>query len=346
MRIKLARQLKSLSQTALAFGIGVSPQMVAHFESGRISATNYVEQMSAFLDQPVAFFYAVFDSSVDPVVAFRSLKRARTKVKESVRAKAITAILNVEPKLARSTYEPDLWVKCEGLEPSDAAQAARSWLGLGSGPLKQDLLAILESRGLRTFWYRDSSDSTTGMSLWSRNIPYAFLRSAGQSAERDNWTLAHELGHLLMHHNVDDIESDPKNNLDADAFARAFLLPQGDFTSRIGRRLDLDLLLEIKSIYRVSIQAIVRSLFEYGLISVDQYRFAFKRLNQRNFRVVEPLDRPAQISTFYVHLSETLSASTWSFEEYCHSELAISTELTKELMPPLAITSVLRELAD
>ena len=168
------------------------------------------------------------------------------------------------------------------------------------------------------------------------------LKNSGQSAERDNWTLAHELGHLLLHRHIPNVETDNTFNDEADSFARSFLLPRQEFVRAVGGRCTMELLLALKSSYRVSIQALVRSMHQYELITDSQYQFAFKRLTQKNMRRVEPGDRPSQSSKKLVSFADSAAQSFSSLERFCFDVLRVSTDLACEIAPPLSGFSILQ----
>ena len=66
-------------------------------------------------------------------------------------------------------------------------------------------------------------------------------------------TLAHELGHLVMHR-----FPSPDMENEAHAFASAFLMPAGDIRPYLqSRRIDLQLLASLKPEWRVSMQSII-----------------------------------------------------------------------------------------
>jgi Zn-dependent peptidase ImmA (M78 family)/transcriptional regulator with XRE-family HTH domain len=343
-RVRLAREIKGLTKAALGNLIGVSPTTISSIEHGNLSGNAYAERLSLGLKQPISFFLAPIPDDLDPRVEFRSLRSTRQMVKATVQAKAMTAILNVEPVVSKTVGKRIAdWPDLSLVNPAEAADAVRSWLQIGNGPIQSDLLAILENAGLRTYWYEDPTDKTVGMSFWHLDTPFVFIKSAGQSAQRDNWTLAHELGHLVLHLSDRARENELCED-EANEFARNFLFPKGIFVKDVGNRVTEEMLLNLKEKYRTSIAAIVKTMRSYEVITDSQYHFAFKRISQRNWRKREPGDNPPQNSHVLMDFVYKVTNDFDDAEEFATNSLHISSNLAKELVPPMELFGVLSSM--
>ncbi|MBK8265106.1 MAG: ImmA/IrrE family metallo-endopeptidase [Nannocystis sp.] len=111
------------------------------------------------------------------------------------------------------------------------------------------------------------------------------------STSRTRWDASHELGHLIMH--VDVAAGSPELERQANYFGSAFLLPRDSFIHEAPRRVNWDLIWELKRRWKVSAAAIVRRCFDLGTISEPAYRRAFMYLNQTGQRIIER-DEPPQ----------------------------------------------------
>jgi Zn-dependent peptidase ImmA (M78 family) len=96
------------------------------------------------------------------------------------------------------------------------------------------------------------------------------------------WTLAHELGHVVMHrHARPDIETE------ADTFASEILMPADDIRDEL-RNLTLPKAAALKLEWRVSIQALVRRARDVGAISSDRYKSLCVQISRAGMRKDEP----------------------------------------------------------
>ena len=85
-----------------------------------------------------------------------------------------------------------------------------------------------------------------------RALPMIVLNSE-QPSDRLRFTLAHELGHLVMHR-----FPGPEMETEANDFASALLMPKNEITIALrGRRIDMATLAAFKPEWRVSMQAIL-----------------------------------------------------------------------------------------
>lgn len=129
---------------------------------------------------------------------------------------------------------PDL----AGVTPSSAARQAREWLGIQAESSFEQYRAAIERRGILVFrtngyagkWQIPSTHPTIGFSLYHSSYPIIVVRKESVEA-RQTFTLAHELGHLLLFRestidSVDSLNSHARKERLANEFAGHFLIPQ------------------------------------------------------------------------------------------------------------------------
>lgn len=137
-------------------------------------------------------------------------------------------------------------------------------------------------------------------SAWSKQGRPFIILGKEKSAVRRNFDLAHELGHLLLHREVDfellsDLELDEKER-EANQFASFFLLPKKifvqDFYELVGKRVsNPDQYILLKQKYNVSIQALEYRAYKLGLLTPQQNSYFYRQISKKGYKVVEPLDR-------------------------------------------------------
>ena len=124
-----------------------------------------------------------------------------------------------------------------GRSPPDAAEIVRDWAALGHANSFDSYRTAVEAKGILVFrtngyngkWQIPRESPVLGFSLYDQICPLIVVRK--QEAEvRQTFTLAHELGHLLLHRasSIDDegdFRSTEGHEREANLFAAHFLVP-------------------------------------------------------------------------------------------------------------------------
>ncbi|MBU5212478.1 helix-turn-helix domain-containing protein [Heyndrickxia oleronia] len=177
-----------------------------------------------------------------------------------------------------------------------AAIIAREFLELNNQS-NFNLLFMLEKKGVFIF-EKAIGEKIDAYSLWSEDDrPYIMLGNLKKSAARRNFDLAHELGHLLLHYKVEFSSLDNKlhrtHEQEANIFAGAFLLPEKEFAEdfkSLAKRSNPDSYIDLKKKWLVSIQALAYRAYSLGLLDYQQYRYFNIKINQKGYKIIEPLD--------------------------------------------------------
>lgn len=93
-----------------------------------------------------------------------------------------------------------------------------------------------------------------------------------------NVAACHELGHLVLHGDVE--PGDRQQEREADQFAAEFLTPRDEIVPLLPGRMDMNALTKLSSEWGVSVSSLIYRCREVGIISEPTYRRAFQRLNQ------------------------------------------------------------------
>lgn len=281
-RLTQARVRLGVSKADLAVQVGVSPAAVGQYEAGVNSPRPEVLQRLAKALHMRPEFFSVGRplARIDTVNAhFRSLRSARV----SDRLKAVaTATLVWELVFALERYvklpEADLPVVPSGTTPAQAAVALRGHWGLPDGPVKH-LVATAESHGIvvavRPLSEIDAVDAFSVVVL-DRPIIVTTPRRT-ENVFKHRFSVAHEIGHLLLHREV--IEPTTAIEREADAFAVAFLTPASAMDAALPQRLDLAALDRLGRTWGVSSTSLIRRMVERGRTTESSARRAYQRLN-------------------------------------------------------------------
>jgi Zn-dependent peptidase ImmA (M78 family)/transcriptional regulator with XRE-family HTH domain len=137
-----------------------------------------------------------------------------------------------------------------------------------------------------------------GMSTRADDIPVIRVSrsSAKVPGDRQRFTTAHELGHILLHSTCPPPESSEQAKItekQAHRFAAAFLLPGDAFLEDLdaisGGRVTLSTLVALKERWGVAIKAMVVRLQQLDRIDPDQARSLYKQISARGWNTGEPV---------------------------------------------------------
>jgi Zn-dependent peptidase ImmA (M78 family)/transcriptional regulator with XRE-family HTH domain len=166
--------------------------------------------------------------------------------------------------------------------PEDAAREVRESWGIGPGPVPCLVCAIEDAGGLvvrRSLAGRELDAVSQRLECGNP----LFLLNYGTPADRERYTLAHEVGHVVMHFMPSD-----EQERQADLFAGEFLMPARDILTSLKGGLNLSRLIDLKARWRVSMAAIARRAHTLGAISDWQYRQLNVELSTLGYRTAEP----------------------------------------------------------
>lgn len=172
--------------------------------------------------------------------------------------------------------------KCDSLqEAENAAENFRKQIIKISDSLPiSDLTNILENMGIIILYVKNSNgmfDDFDGFSEIVNNLPIIILLE-GEDGARQRFTLAHELGHLVL--NVDETKDEEKF---CHRFASSLLMPKTAMVNEFGfsrNKINFYEFIAIKEEYKVSYQAIAYRLNELNIINSYVYQKICKYLSK------------------------------------------------------------------
>ncbi|MEU9018596.1 ImmA/IrrE family metallo-endopeptidase [Actinomadura sp. NPDC048394] len=188
------------------------------------------------------------------------------------------------PSYAVMSMHPD-----QSGEPIDAAQLLRKHWDLGNGPVGH-LARTAELHGVVVVFSPAQAAAVDAYSFDTDSRPIVILNPLKDDYYRQRFDLAHELGHLVMHADVE-----PGNRVveeQAHRFAAEFLMPADELAKQLPHRANWPLLQELKEYWGVSLQALLYRARELGVMSGVTYRNAMARMSKEGWRRQEPGARP------------------------------------------------------
>lgn len=298
-RITEAREAKGLNMADLARLLDVSRQAVSAFEKGlKKPSSETLSQLSKTLGFPERFFLSDSTSpQIKSAIHFRS--RSTTSKKERLVGKTkgrwVSLILNeIMNYVTLPTPEiPELDIPdfelLSNADIEDIATKVRRMWGLGDGPIT-NLTMLLENKGIIVANIH-SGEKVDAFSFWNEHTPVIVIDKM-KTAVRTRFSIAHELGHLVMHRAVeDDYIEDPSLfklvEAQANYFASCFLMPASTF-GREYYSSNIDSLIKLKKRWLTSISAIAIRSYNLNLINDNQKVYIFQQIAPYKRR--EPLD--------------------------------------------------------
>ncbi len=294
-RVRHARDYCALTQTTLAELAGIAQSKVSDIEGSRQEATpEDVERIARATGFPVPFFYGGPLPDL-PDGNFRRLKRGKARVTRQVRAQArqvVELVQRAEPRLAM----PPVRIKPVRAAADIEAIAAevREEAGVGSRDPIPNLTRAVERAGVVVAGLPNDIPDHYGFSAWpdfgfdSRPI-IVFARE--DPGDRQRSTIAHELGHLILHSPLRDDElALDEAEKEANRFAGALLLPREAAVEAMRPPLTLTTLAHVKATFGASIGMCAYRAEELGLISEERHVSLRKQMTSRGWHRREPVE--------------------------------------------------------
>ncbi|MDB5323345.1 MAG: uncharacterized protein JWN40_4976 [Phycisphaerales bacterium] len=300
--LTLARESRGLTQTALAEAISFTPSLVSKFESGIVLPTDdNLQRIADVLDYPLDFF-AQTDRIYGLGCSFLYHRKRKTMpVPEQRRLVAVlnTYRMQIERLLRNTELEADNTFAHMDAEqfggPEGVAQRVRLAWRLSDGPI-QNLVAAIEAAGGIVVRHAFNNDRASGMSWWLPETPPLFFVNADMPGDHQRFTLAHELGHVLMHRIPHERIEDEANQ-----FAAELLMPAKEIAPDLGA-LTLERSAGLKAYWKTAMQAIIRRAKDLGRISPDRYQRLQAEIGMAGYRRNEPIPIPPENPTLLADL--------------------------------------------
>ncbi|KIX11866.1 helix-turn-helix domain-containing protein [Dethiosulfatarculus sandiegensis] len=303
-RLVEAREIRGLTQLALGELIKKPNTTISRWEKGIQSPENdALHVLASALNVPVSFFFKTVYKNENKPFFFRSMASAtlqeRKRTKNRMRWLQEISIFLQELVELPAVNVPQIGVKnYQEIAENDiekAADSCRKLWGLGNGPILNLLLA-LENNGIVIGKEKIGSTKMDGLSNWCEldGRPYLLIASDKDSCVRSRLDAAHEVGHLVLHSNIDRDMLTKKEHfkeIEAQAFkfAGCFLMPSDTFAAEVWSP-SLDAFLVLKERWKTSISAMIMRCRDLGLTSDEYEKRLWKYYSYRGWRKKEPLD--------------------------------------------------------
>jgi len=293
-RIRVSRRACGLSLRDLEARIGnrVTAQAISKYERDEsMPSSGVLIALADALGVPIDYLASDSDTRLE-AVDFRKKRLTSRREEAQVEAKVLHLLeryLAVEEILGLPTVSWDMpreapWpVLRDPAEAEHAALGMRVHWGLGLDPIP-NLVELLEERGIKvlSMSLTNIDGLTARVRREDKSIASVVVVNQEDWGERQRFTLAHELGHMVLESatKVDDEKA-------AHRFAGAFLIPAETLRAEVGkhrRSMGWSELFELKRIFGVSAQALTYRCKDLGIFGAPLVRRLFNEFTRRGWR--------------------------------------------------------------
>lgn len=299
-RIRQARLAAGLTLDALGEKVGVTHTAIQKYEKGTMTPpSSQLLKLARACGIRVEYFFRTHEVELlEP--EFRKLATFGKTAQEALKIKVVDLIekrvelLGFFPESPILRFEPPLGLpqhittldQLEGF----ADQVRDAWK-LGLNPIG-DLTDTLETLGLLVIVVDEENSGFSGLTATARTSDgrmYPIVAvSSRWPGDRQRFTLAHELGHLLLAGRLDAEVNEEKA---CDRFAGAFLAPKAAVLQLLGqsrRSLEWQELFALKHEFGLSMAGWLQRTKQCGVITEAVHLAMWKRFSSKGWRKNEP----------------------------------------------------------
>ena len=328
-RIRQARELRGMTQKELAAHVGVNQSAIAQIEKERYTPSSdllkAIATETGFL--PSFFEQEPIDSFPLGSLSYRS-KRALTAREETAAYQHAKISFEQVKKMASHLEIPHPRLPRTTEKPSVAAKLTRVSFGLSPAVPIKNLMHTIERNGVLIFTLPLILPNIDAFSSWAEldlERPLIAI-SSGKPMDRLRFSIAHELGHLVMHQAI-------KGSLktvekEAYEFAAEFLLPEVAMKQELLPPVTLTSVAKLKVLWGVSMQSLIYRARELRIITERQAKYLFAQMATHGWKTREPSNLDIKLETPQV--VRTMMESLYESPEQYALDMGLSLKTATE----------------
>lgn len=288
-RVRQAREIRGMTQRQLADDVGKNKSLIAQVEVGMKAVSEELLGLIAMATRfPLSFF------SEPPLVEFpiqEILFRARSNVSRKAMVEAVRtaeSAFNIGVRMARQCRNLPVLIPVSQQPPPLCARATRTAMGIETREPMPHLIRSLEKIGVWVLAL-PQLEGRDAFCVWARADDREFpviAYSTGVPGDRLRLSIAHEVGHLVMHKRL--LKTPVEMESEAYEFGAELLMPEAAMRKELVAPLTLTSVARLKPRWGVSIQALIRRAYELQMMTERQYRYLFYQLSTNGWRTEEP----------------------------------------------------------
>jgi Zn-dependent peptidase ImmA (M78 family)/transcriptional regulator with XRE-family HTH domain len=330
----LARESRGLTQTDLSKALGITQGKISKIEAGLLEVSEHdMREIAKVLGYPDEFFVQSDSGRAVGSCCMYHRKRQTMPIKElkRIHAKLNTVRIQMNRLMHGAEIESDnkfFRMDVDEYEggPEEIARLVRKSWGIASGPIPS-VVNIIENAGGVVFRWPFGTRKLDAICHVSPAPPLFFVNTESPT-DRMRFSLAHELGHTIMH-----CVPTPNQESEADRFAAEFLMPAAEMKPYL-RPLSIGKAAALKPFWKVSMAALIKRAFDLGLIKENYYRKLFTQMSKLNYRTSEPMPIPDEEPTLLRDIIEVhLVNHKYSVQELSRIVFLHENEFREQYLP-------------
>lgn len=296
IRLHRARKAAGLSLRDLGERVGVSHAAIKKYEDGiAMPSSDILIGLSRALQVRTEYFFRPETVDLDGI-EYRKRSSLPKKRLDTITHEVIDQIerrVELEnlfpqsPVKAFDTIEvPDLLITAMNQIEEEADRVREAW-ELGFDPIP-DLIDVLETHGIRVFMIDADADiKFDGLAARVAGMPIVVV-GRHWPGDRQRFTLAHELGHLILEGRLGDTLSEEKA---CNRFAGAFLFPRASALEKLGNprnAIEFKELALLKEEFGLSMAGILYRALDLEIISPAHRNNLTQLSRSKGWHIKEP----------------------------------------------------------
>jgi Zn-dependent peptidase ImmA (M78 family)/transcriptional regulator with XRE-family HTH domain len=280
--VRLAREARGMTQKELASRLSIEQGTLSKIENDQQGVTSqFLDSLSKELNFPPSFFEQQHDTFSPRTIYYRRLVQIPKKSLYQAEAQmdicrwSISKLLREVEVAGNNMFKWD--VEINGT-PEECARYIRQYWQIPKGPIAH-LTLFAEKNGVIISGFSNVADNGQPIIFLNQKLP----------ADRMRFTLAHEIGHLVMHFIEQPISKDRDTEKEANAFAAELLAPELEVRHHLVK-LDIRRLRELKRFWKASMHMLLYRAKTLNTIPEHQYRALITKLGYEGYRINEPVE--------------------------------------------------------
>ena len=270
------RVSSGMPQSLVAEKVGISLLAYRNIESGESQpSANTLEKLAKVFNVNPGEFWEEPEQTIK-AVRFRALESKNIRKREEIIYTVADWLKEFNKLLEKLGQETKYDYKLKNISgtttnPIEMSEKVRKELDISDEEPIRDICSLIESRaGIKIYAKEFFSDSFFGLSLIDNKSDRVIVVNTWNkiSVERRKFTVAHELGHILLHENSyqeNITDENSQEEQEANRFASYFLMPKKMFIKewlKYDNYSFVDKVIKIKQTFGVSYQVVLYRLYD------------------------------------------------------------------------------------
>jgi Zn-dependent peptidase ImmA (M78 family)/transcriptional regulator with XRE-family HTH domain len=290
--LKLAREVRSITQEELATLIGIEQGTLSKIEKGILQADDeIVKDICKALDFPATFFYQ--DKKVHLIEGHyrRKVSTSVKKMKQYIAQMTIAEwhFMSMLDEIDLPENKLPKWDVLEDGSPAICAKFVREFWRIPKGRIA-NVTKFIEDNGV-VIIALDLGEMDGFSTYFNGNIPVIFVNK-NFPPDRYRLTIVHELGHLILHFG-NKVGADRDLESEAYEFAIELLVPENNIRPYLSK-ITIEKLADLKGYWYVSMAALLKYANTLEMVTGNQYRYLWTQIGSLGYKKKEPVNIPVE----------------------------------------------------